>query len=150
MRAALIIAPCTAAKTNLSRLGHGGEEFQPTPRISGCSLRRVSTEARAATQPLGPGRSFVSVAFTLAIMPFRSSKTASAVHDVAVVRHNNQSVPPAPACDITAYHASRILVVQISSWLVCKPEKRIVRQGSGNCDALLFTTAQARTGLAKL
>src|SRR5262249_56704560 len=56
------------------------------------------TEARAATQPLGPGRSFVSVAFTLAIMPFRSSKTASAVHDVAVVRHNNQSVAPAPAC----------------------------------------------------
>src|SRR5262245_35985060 len=25
----IIIAPCTAAKTNLSRLGHGGEEFQP-------------------------------------------------------------------------------------------------------------------------
>src|SRR5215469_2029772 len=37
-----------------------------------------------------------------------------------------------------------IVVIEVASWLVSENECRVVRQSSGDCDALLLTTAQFR------
>jgi len=65
------------------------------------------------------------------------------MHDIPVVRYNNESVAPVPACATQqAHYVSCILVVQISGWLIGENENWIVRQSSGNRYALLFTAAQ--------
>src|SRR5215471_1589244 len=76
------------------------------------------------------------------------------VHDVAIVRHNNEGVAPVPACATQQSHdVSCVLVVQISGWLVSENKNWVVHQGSGNRNALLFTTAQlcrpVRTSIGK-
>src|SRR5262245_53283099 len=76
------------------------------------------------------------------------------MHDIPVVRHNNESGAPAPACATQqAHYVSCILVVQISGWLIGENENRIVCQCSGNRYTLLFTAAQLwrsmRTSIGK-
>jgi hypothetical protein len=67
----------------------------------------------------------------------------SCVHDVAIVRHNNEGFAPVPACVTQQSHyVSCVLVVQISGWLVGENKNWVVYQGSGNGYALLFTTTQ--------
>ena len=67
----------------------------------------------------------------------------SCVHDVAIVRHNNEGVAPVPAClTQQSHYVSCVLVVQISGWLVSENKNRVVYQGPGNGYALLFTTTQ--------
>src|SRR5262245_2046929 len=65
----------------------------------------------------------------------------SCVHDVAIVRHNNEGVASVPACLTQQNHyVSCVLVVQIFGWLISEDKNWVVYQGSGNGYALLFTT----------
>ena len=65
------------------------------------------------------------------------------VHDVAIVRHNNEGVTAVSACVTQQSHyVSCVLVVEISGRLVSENKNWVVYQGSGNGYALLFTTTQ--------
>ena len=65
----------------------------------------------------------------------------SCVHDVAIVRHNNEGVTAVSACVTQQSHyVSCVLVVEISGRLVSENKNWVVYQGSGNGYALLFTT----------
>src|SRR5262249_2303257 len=67
----------------------------------------------------------------------------SYVHDIPVVRHNNECVAPAPACATQqAHYVSCILVIQISGSLIVEDENWIVGQSFSNAYALFCAAAQ--------
>jgi hypothetical protein len=107
------------------------------------SLFRQAVQTTLSLQ-LRSWRSFVAVA----LYPRNNAASKfenhiSRVHDVAIVRHNDESAAPVPACVTQQNHyVACVFVVQISGWLVGENKNWVVRQGSSNRDALLFTTTQ--------
>jgi len=116
--------------------------FSQTERVF-LSKRRIPLNARSKLANFLPPLRSTSPSLPRDNAASKFENRINYVHDVAVVRHNNESAAPVPACAAQQSHyVSCVLVVQISGRLVRENKNWVVRQGSSNGYALLFTTAQ--------
>src|SRR5215475_1351034 len=95
-------------------------------------------------------RSFVAVAlYPRHKAAAKFENRISCVHDVAIVRHNNEGVAPVPAClTQQSHYVSCVLVVQISDWLISE-DKNWVRVLCDGWQTTLKTALKKRGQLRR-